>query len=353
MQPDQTLTRDSSHQSAGDTVLAERLGQLELQIARLNGLLSEQTIANRRRRRRFSIRLMLVSLVIFAGLFAWVAAAHRQSLRQSQAVDRLLDQNAFVYYRPSESMLVGLLPGEPGHPPQKLAKVLGDDFFRSVVNVSTARAVNAPRDKELILKSLSALPKLQLLRLTNLTLQNSDLDSLSDLDDLRSLDLSRTGLHNGSISWLRDANLRWFNASHTRFDDLALEDLMHSRELQYLHLERTAVTDAGVKQLSSMPTLRYLNLRRCPVSRGTVESLSKSLPGCRIEWEPLIFQANGDVDTAASARARLRLGSRKPSDPRHSKRAIAPMDSPPSSVTNAVWGAYGQTYNNTMQLDVF
>ncbi len=238
-------------------------------------------------------------------------------------------------------------------PPTSLVNLLGDDFFRSAINVSTGKTTPSPRNKNEVLKPLSGLPQLKLLRLTNLNLRNADLEVLGKLDQLQSLDLSRTQLDSDAMPWLRKSQLRWLNASHTHFSDRALQDLSHCRQLQYLQLERTTVTDEGVKYLHSMPTLRYVNLKRCPVSLAAVQSLSKSLTGCRIDWEPLVFLANGNVDTAATRRGRVRLGQSMPEDPRKSRRAMAPLDSAPVALPISAWGVYDKQYRSGYVLDVF
>lgn len=334
------------------SILADRLESLETQIARLGDLLAEQSAA-KRRRRRITIRMLMCLLVGFACLFAWFANHYQRSQMQARAVDRLIDQNAFVMYQPADSLLVSLLPGDANTPPRWLAKLLGDDFFRSPVNVSTAQKGRAERQKNIVLGALPALTNLKLLRLTNLSLRTADLFALQDLPQLQSLDLTRTGLDSGSMPWLSRLQLRWLNVSHTQFSDRALQNLARSRELQYLNLERTTVSDDGLSVIESMPNLRYLNLKRCPVSLPAVRRLSKSMPNCLIEYEPLQFR-DGKVDRQAAQSGRLKFGVSLPVDPRVSKQARAPMDHPVNN-NQKFWYNLNQPqrYNNGYILDVF
>jgi hypothetical protein len=312
--------------------LSERLGSLEQQISRLADLLAEQAVI-KKRRRKLTIRVMLGMAVVFAMGFAWMGRLYQNSRFQARAVDRLIEQSAFVKFDPRESTLVSLLPGSVEQPPTALVNLLGDDFFREVTNVSTGPVPVLPRDKDEVLTALHSLPQLRLLRLTNLQLKTSDLQVLADLPELQSLDVGRTGLDTGSMPWLRDAKLRWLRAAHTQFSDNALQNLAHCRDLQFLDLERTIVSDNGVMHLTSLPTLRYLNLKRCPVSRSTILKLAKEMPGCQIEWEPLVMRSSGKVDAQAARQGALTIGTPLPVDPRESRRAIAPID----AETNYVW----------------
>lgn len=335
--------------------LSERLEKLEQQLGRLTDLLTEQTTTRKRRRRKFTLRLLLGSFVVFALLFAWFERVYHESRRQAVAVDHLVTQNAFVLYETRDNALVSLMPGDAESPPSYLSW-LGDDFFRSVTNVSTKQSGAYAKNKKQTVTAVSSLPQLQRLRLTSLNLRTGDLRSLGDLSELRSLDLNRTRLDGGSMAWLQNTDMRWFNASHTRVGDRALYDLSKCRELQHLDMERTAISDAGLKYLYGMPNLRYLNLKRAPVSKAAVQQLSAALPTCLIEWEPLQFTRNGQVNVAVARSGYMKLGQQIPQDPRLSRRSIPPIDQVPKSVWPAAngWTIQNQRrgYNGYI-MDVF
>ncbi len=337
--------------------LSQRLENLERQLSRLTDLLAEQTVSRKRRRRQFTIRFMLTAFLAFALLFAWFGNIYHQSRQQAAAVDRLIGEGVFVMHSPRRSPLVALMPGDLKSPPAILVDWLGSDFFRAVTNVSTKSSptVDQHQSKTEVIDSLSALSQLKRLRLVNMQLKTSDLRALADLDQLQSLDISHTVLDFGAMPWLRDKPLRWFNASHTKLSDRALYDLSHCRELQQLFLERTAISDNGLKHLHSMSQLRYLNLKRAPVSAAAVKRLSDALPGCVIEWEPLVFLSDGRVDGRAARKSRVKYGRGIPDDPRAERRAIAPMDNAPTRVwASPSWQpqqSYGINYPYT--IDVF
>lgn len=335
-------TGDGLRRSRQAERLTERLETLETQVVRLTDLLAEQAVTRKRRRRQFTIRFMLIAFTGFAIFFAWFGNVFQHSRRQARAVDRLIGQSAFVMYSPRQSALISLLPGDPNQPPATLARWLGHDFFRAVTNVSARQSRTVSGDKTEIVDAVASLAQLKRLRLANLKLKTPDLMALNGLHELQSLDLSRTGLDRGGMPWLHKTRLRWFDASHTNLSDRALRDLSQCPDLQQLFLERTAITDQGLNYLHSMSQLRYLNLKRCPVSIGAVKKLSDALPGCRIEWEPLRFLADGTVDARAAKRGRLVVGRVIPVDPRVSHRAAAPLDRLPNSArVNQAWQVQG------------
>ena len=67
-------------QVAGDNVLVSRLESLEQELGRLTNFLAEQSQTRQKRRRRITIRVILIAVALFAGLFAWFSAVYRLSL---------------------------------------------------------------------------------------------------------------------------------------------------------------------------------------------------------------------------------------------------------------------------------
>ena len=308
-------------------VLATRLESLESEVGRLTDFLSSQVEARKKRRRRITIRLLLGAVALFAGLFAWYSAAFRASRQQAAAVDQLISEGVFVSYEPRDSLAVSLLPGAPESPPRTVATALGEDFFRAVTNVSTRAYTGIAANKKSVLPAVSSLTQLQRLRLVDLSLRTADLRPLAKLSHLKSLDLNRTGLDNGGLSWISSTQLQWFNASHTRMGDRVLRDLSQCADLQYLDMERTTVSDIGLRHLYGQKQLKHLNLKRCPISLAAVQKLSATIPNCAIQYEPLVFTPDGKVDARAARRGFIVLGKPAPPDPRVQNAVIPPSDS--------------------------
>lgn len=307
--------------------LAERLVSLESQIGRLTDFLTQQAESRVRRRRKLTLRFLLIAMAGFACVFAWFSAVYRQSRQQARAVDHLVAQGAFVMYEPRENVLVSLLPGEVDSPPSVLTNSLGADFFRAVTNISTNnRSFQSTTDKQKLIESIATVGQLERLRLSNVTVRTKDLDPLSALQNLQSLDLTRASLDRGSMPWLADSQMRWFCAAHTHLGDQVLKDLSRCPELQHLNMERTTVSENGLQHVYLMKQLRYLNIKRCSVSYTAAKKLSDAMPNCVIDWEPLILTSDGKVNNPAIRQRRVRFGSTAPVDPRASRRAMPPLD---------------------------
>ena len=318
-------TKQSGRESLAEP-LAQRFASLESELSRLTDFLSEQSQQRSKRRRRITIRFLLCTMAICAGAFAWFSSVYHRSQRQASAVDQLIAQGAFVSYEPRENLAVSLLPGSPAEPPPVVAKSLGVDFFRAATNVSTNTVTSNQMDKKAVIQAISELADLERLRLSHLALTTADLSPLARLSQLQSLDINRARMDNGSLPWLQDTQLRWLDASHTLLGDRLMHDVSRCPDLQFLNMERTTVTDAGLQHLYSMKQLRYLNLKRCPASRGAVIKLSKAIPNCVIDYEPLIMTRQGNVRSFAGTRTQIRLGTPAPVDPRETKLAIPPTD---------------------------
>ena len=153
------------------------------------------------------------------------------------------------------------------------------------------------------------LPSLQLLRISNnqignqamVALVRADLDELSYLnvgrtditdDGLRSiaslrniqeLILASTRVEGLGLAQLRGLSLRMLDLSSTRFSDAYVDKLQDLGDLQVLVASDTLLTDEAVPELGSLKNLRLLYLTKTRISNAALQSLSESLPDCRIE----------------------------------------------------------------------
>ena len=305
--------------------------------------LSTQLLHQKLRRRRLTIRFLLLLFVLFGGLFAWFSWNYRISVRQAKSADKLIDVGAFLQYEPRQSLLLSMLPGDPAKPPKYLTRILGEDFFRSVSNVSTRQAGFSGKKKS-TLEAVAGMSDLQRLRLNGMTLQTNDLEIMAYLPELESLDVSRTTLDAGRIPWLSKTRLRWLDMSHTQIGDSALVDIANCGELQSLNLERTAISDVGLRRLGVLKKLRSLNLNRAPVSIEAVRQLAKELPECRITWQPLKFRGSyRQVDVAAARSGAVVLGKVRQYDPRKSQQPIPPSDNIRFGPQTYGWPVYDGT----------
>jgi len=155
-------------------------------------------------------------------------------------------------------------------------------------------AVNLPgrnlKRRELTrrLSQLLEHPSLEQLSLRHLDLTDSDLKVVSQMKNLRVLDLGNTRItpagipHLAQLERLTSLNL-WKTKLRGNGRLTALEQLPH---LESLELDETQIDDTALSALSRMPKLRYTELWHTDVTRSGVASLQKQRPGLTIRSNP-------------------------------------------------------------------
>lgn len=136
------------------------------------------------------------------------------------------------------------------------------------------------------------------IRLRNQTLTNRDLDAISKLKGLRSLDLGGTNVSDRALKALaKKEDLQTLNIERTLISDEGLTHLGRLPALESLNLSGTGITDEGLVHVSKIETLRQLLLNGTKVgSRGmeTLQGLDLRRLGVaktRIDDHSLIFIA--------------------------------------------------------------
>ena len=81
-------------------------------------------------------------------------------------------------------------------------------------------------------------------------------------------------------------SLKWLVLTNTPVTDAGLEHLTGLTHLRSLSLESTQFTDAGLEPLKGLTNLEDLWLTRTQVTDAGVEKLQKALPHCRIHHWP-------------------------------------------------------------------
>lgn len=257
----------------------------------------------------WSLRNLFIVLTLLACFFAWTSYEIRRSKRIRSAAEELASLGASVTSRPSERLLVSMLPGRPNAPPAALRYALGPDLFVDLERLTINKPLN-PSDRERFLYALGRVKGLRDVRIYNTQLSSGDLEPLWEMAELTTLQLPHTRLSRGSLSGIEKVPLIYFDASHTLFDDAAATSLSGCESLEVVKLDRTAITDSGVKQLAKLTKLRELHIRRSPISLKAVVALSAAMPDCYILYEPLIVDNNGNSDTVRSRRLRRTFGTR-------------------------------------------
>ena len=178
---------------------------------------------------QFSIRSLLVLVVVVALPCSWLAVEMKKAKKQKAAVEAIVELKASVYY---DYLNDANFRDPRPLGPAWLQSLLGVDFFARV-------------DRVFFYGS----------RVTD-----ADLEHLTALNELQLLSFAKTAVTDAGLENLKDAN-----------------------ELHDLILVSTDITDVGLEHLKGLRTLRTLDIRHTQVTNEGVKKLQQALPNCKIE----------------------------------------------------------------------
>jgi hypothetical protein len=197
-----------------------------------------------RLRFQFSIRSLLVLVVVVALPFSWLAADMK----------KVRDQHTMIRRLGGKAPQVVDYAGPPE--PAWLRKLLGKEFFTDVT----------------------------WLIFHDGKIQDSDLTGLAEFDRLDILQLESQPITGAGLKHLNGlSQLRELSLTDTQISDAGLEPIGGMTGLRRLWLNHTHVTDGGVKHLNGLAELKELWLVDTPVTDPGVKKLQQALPNCRIE----------------------------------------------------------------------
>jgi len=186
----------------------------------------------RRRRYQFSLRTLLVFMLLCGAGLGWLAMKMQRAKRQREAVEGIREAGGGVFYDYQLDETSALIPGAQPSAPVWLRESLGDDFFCDVTVVGVWRS-------------------------THIT--DAELENVKVLTSLERLDLG-----------------------FTHVTDAGLGHLEGLSSLEVLYLTNTLVTDAGLKHLKGLMGLQVLWLEGTQVTDEGVKKLQEALPNCKI-----------------------------------------------------------------------
>ena len=206
------------------------------------------------RRLRYSLRTMLVVVLVLSVWLGWMA---NRAAKQRRAVDEIRELGGQVYYdyeRDENDAEIRIpRPVPPG--PAWLRKLVGTDWLADVI-VVRLRDVT---DKELAL--LEDLPGLKRLFIRGRNVTDAGLAHLGTLDKLDYLEVEK------------------FDIS-----DDGLQQLSGLKNLEFLVLRDIGVTDAGLDHLESLSGLERLYLERTQVTAEGVNRIGQAMPDVRVDF---------------------------------------------------------------------
>jgi hypothetical protein len=241
---------------------------------------------------RFSLRGLILLVLIVGGGLGWIAHIKRAAERQRDAVAAIRNVGGSVLYDwQLEGGKVRVKPGtniisdEVPWWPKWLVDRLGPDFFGHVKQVSFRILGLAGSPSGEIDDAMASVG--QLGGLTHLTLIGSPvtdigLAHLRGLSDLECLMLRGcTNFSDAGLEHLEGlVRLKELFLDDAKITDAGLAHLRGMRRLESLGLDRANVTDAGLAHLEGMSRLQFLNLRGTGITDAGLARL-KALTGLR------------------------------------------------------------------------
>ncbi|MHC4180142.1 MAG: leucine-rich repeat domain-containing protein [Planctomycetota bacterium] len=238
-----------------------------------------------RRRFQFSIRSLLVFVLVCAVVCSWFAVKMKQARRQRELVAAIREGGGWVYWdyevvdNPHRVPLAPYrmpLAAEPPTPAW-LVNLLGVDLFEDVVHAECGSDFG---DENMVY--LSELADLRWLSLGT-PVTDSGLVHLETLTKLEQLFLDRTQVTGGGLEHVKGlAKLELLALDGTQVTDSSLEHLKGFTNLHALSLTGTKVTDAGLEHLGGLTSLQMLFLTDTKVTDEGVKKLQHALPKCEI-----------------------------------------------------------------------
>lgn len=206
-----------------------------------------------RRWYQYRLRTLFAVTAVFAVGLSYFASRMQKATQQAAAVSAIKAIGGDVGYdyqvpgppAVSWDTWVPLWYSDAPPPgPAWLRSVLGDDFFRSVVQVCIA--TDDFTDAEC--QHLVHMPDLQELIAEGTPAGDTGMKAIGMVRELRYLELSRTNVTSSGVASLAGLKrLECLYLVRTKIDDTALRYLQNLTQLRLLYLDDTNITDAGLE----------------------------------------------------------------------------------------------------------
>jgi hypothetical protein len=238
--------------------LARRIKMLKNHASVVRQLASENP---RRRWFRYSLRTLMVFILLATVPMSWLAVKMRQARKQRQAVEAIVKLGGSLAYDTDISKAPA---------PKWLSRLLGDDFFSTPVRVHFPSVPVTDAD----LEPVEGLTQLRELFLSGSQITDAGLERLKELRQLEQLDLSATQVTDAGLKHLDGAaQLQMLNLCGTRVTDTGMQHLRKLTQLRRLWLIGTPVTGDGCEHLKGLTQLEDLNLSGTRVTDAGLEHL--------------------------------------------------------------------------------
>lgn len=213
----------------------------------------------RRRWFQFSLRTLLLAMLVFGCGLGWLANKRMKSQQAWDAIKTAQRQR-------------GVLRFEEGN---WIEKKLGIDLpSKASIIITCSRDLFESGD-------LARIPTLQDIQVFGTTVTDDDLRLLENLSELRSFNVHDSRITSQGLQYFRDlSKLEHLGVDFSDVTDEGLATLQLPR-LRSLSIGSTSVTDAGVASLTKQANLEVLNLSMTKVTDACIDSLLK-MPNLRV-----------------------------------------------------------------------
>ena len=250
------------------------------------------------RRLRFSLRILLVLVAVFAILLAIGGKRMLDARKQRQLITLIQsyggeNHHDFNFKNGQERTIrfpnTDFSPTLPG--PDWLRNRIGDEYFVNVAEAFFDKPSHRVLDDAMFLEFAESVRSHDLSRprglvFADLPITDAGLEGLSTFPDITSLHiLNCPNVTDEGLKCIEPlSNLRRLNLSGSGITDQGLTHLSDLVELRELSLKRTAISDDGLSHLSELANLEWLSLSNTSVTNDAINALRKRLPKCDMSW---------------------------------------------------------------------
>jgi hypothetical protein len=185
-----------------------------------------QTLSAPRSRRsflRFSVRGLLLLIVVIGCGLGWLARVVRTGQTQRRAVAAIYQAGGWVLYDTDWDEGQATTSWKPRWP-RSLVDRLGVDYFGNVVFINLH-----DRGTDLVMVQVGRLTHLKQVHRPGLAVTDSGLAHLRRLNELELLSINRTQVTDAGLAHLKDLKgLKWLRVAGTRVTDAGVRELRNS-----------------------------------------------------------------------------------------------------------------------------
>jgi Leucine-rich repeat (LRR) protein len=239
--------------------------------------------ATKRLRFRFSLRTLLIAMVVLGLAAAWVGSVANRVRKQRAIVQELKSSGADIYYDYQREVNRGGNKSRLPFGDAVLSRTVGDDVFAYVAHVSWYRTddrthaalallpqlprltrlhIRGPHVTDDSLALIARNPQLSILEIDDAKISSAGISHLRELKQLRELFLVGNEYQDEMLSGMEQlSQVQQLRVNGTRFTPTGLVHIGKMRQLKLLDLhESLAIDDDGLAHLQGLTNLEWLKL---------------------------------------------------------------------------------------------